>query len=82
MGQKQKKREKNALKQAGARKNKTINQIMIMDINPNILCGNDESELIYEITDLVIGFLVAVLNVIEIVIIARIKKGKNMKFCY
>ena len=55
---------------------------MIMDINPNILCGNDESELIYEITDLVIGFLVAVLNVIEIVIIARIKKGKNMKFCY
>ena len=50
---------------------------MIMDINPNILCGNDESELIYEITDLVIGFLVAVLNVIEIVIIARIKKRKK-----
>ena len=48
-----------------------------MDINPNILCGNDESELIYEITDLVIGFLVAVLNVIEIVIIARIKKRKK-----
>ena len=50
---------------------------MIMDINPNILCGNDESELIYEITDLVIGFLVAVLNIIEIVIIARIKKRKK-----
>ena len=50
---------------------------MIMDINPNILCENDESELIYEITDLVIGFLVAVLNVIEIVIIARIKKRKK-----
>ena len=48
-----------------------------MDINPNILCENDESELIYEITDLVIGFLVAVLNVIEIVIIARIKKRKK-----
>ena len=48
-----------------------------MDINPNILCGNDESELIYEITDLVIGFLVAVLNIIEIVIIARIKKRKK-----
>ena len=50
---------------------------MIMDINPNILCENDESELIYEITDLAIGFLVAVLNVIEIVIIARIKKRKK-----
>ena len=50
---------------------------MIMDINPNILCENDESELIYEITDLVIGFSVAVLNVIEIVIIARIKKRKK-----
>ena len=50
---------------------------MIMDINPNILCGNDDSELIYEITDLVIGFLVAVLNIIEIVIIARIKKRKK-----
>ena len=48
-----------------------------MDINPNILCGNDESELIYEITDLVIGFLVAVLNIIEIVIIARTKKRKK-----
>ena len=48
-----------------------------MDINPNILCGNDDSELIYEITDLVIGFLVAVLNIIEIVIIARIKKRKK-----
>ena len=48
-----------------------------MDTNLNILCGNDENELIYETTDLVIGFLVAVLNVIEIIIIARIKKRKK-----
>ena len=48
-----------------------------MDTNLNILCGNDENELIYETTDLVIGFLVAVLNVIEIIIIARIRKRKK-----
>ena len=48
-----------------------------MDTKTNLLCRNDESELIYEITDLVIGFLVAVLNVIEIIIIARIKKRKK-----
>ena len=48
-----------------------------MDTNSNTLCGNDENELIYEITDLIIGFLVAVLNVVEIIIIARIKKRKK-----
>ena len=48
-----------------------------MDTNSNTLCGNDENELIYEITDLITGFLVAVLNVIEIIIIARIKKRKK-----
>ena len=50
---------------------------MIMDTNTNILCGNDEHDFIYEITDLAIGFLVAALNVFEIIIIARIKKRKK-----